>query len=205
VQHLAHLALNLAERGLFPDVVLRWGIRQLVTQRLREIRSGDARTAALQEKRFIDEMRRAPIAVVPEKANDQHYEVPVEFFSRVLGPHLKYSSAFWPADAKTLDQAEAAGLRESCLHAGLMNGQTILELGCGWGSLTLWMAEQYPDSRITAVSNSRSQRAYIEAQARARGLQNRIRVLTCDMNTFEVDPGLFDRVVSVEMFEHMRN
>jgi cyclopropane-fatty-acyl-phospholipid synthase len=205
VQHLTRLTLNLAELGLFPDVVLRWGIRQLVTQRLREIRSGDARTAALQEKRFIDEMRRAPIAVVPEKANDQHYEVPVEFFSRVLGPHLKYSSAFWPAHAKTLDQAEAAGLRESCLHADLMNGQTILELGCGWGSLTLWMAEHYPDSRITAVSNSRSQRAYIEAQARARGLQNRIRVLTCDMNTFEVDPGLFDRVVSVEMFEHMRN
>ena len=205
MQHLTRLALNLAERGLFPDAVLRWGIRQLVTQRLREIRSGDARTAALQEKRFIDEMRRAPIAVVPEKANDQHYEVPVEFFRQVLGPHLKYSSAFWPADAKTLDQAEAAGLRESCLHAGLMNGQTILELGCGWGSLTLWMAEHYPDSRITAVSNSRSQRAYIEAQARARGLQNRIRVLTCDMNTFEVDPGLFDRIVSVEMFEHMRN
>ena len=205
MQYLTRLTLNLAEQGLFPDVVLRWGIRQLLTQRLQEIRSSDARTAALQETQFIDQMRRAPIAVVPEKANDQHYEVPVEFFRQVLGPHLKYSSAFWPANATTLGQAEAAGLRESCLHAGLVNGQTILELGCGWGSLTLWMAEHYPDSRITAVSNSRSQRAYIEAQARERGLQNQVRVMTCDMNTFEIDPGQFDRVVSVEMFEHMRN
>lgn len=133
MQHPAHLALNLAERGLFPDAVLRWGIRRLLTQRLQEIRSGDARAAARQEMQFIDEMRRAPIAVVPEKPNDQHYEVPVEFFRQVLGPHLKYSSAFWPATATTLAQAEAAGLRESCLHTDLMNGQTILELGCGWG------------------------------------------------------------------------
>jgi cyclopropane-fatty-acyl-phospholipid synthase len=205
VQHPAHLALNLAEQGLFPDVVLRWGIRRLLSRRLQEIRPGDARAAAQQEMQFADEMHRAPIAVVPEKANDQHYEVPVEFFRQILGPHLKYSSAFWPATATTLAQAEAAGLHESCLHADLMNGQTILELGCGWGSLTLWMAEHYPDSRITAVSNSRSQRAYIEAQARARGLQNQVRVVTCDMNTFEIDPGQFDRVVSVEMFEHMRN
>jgi len=122
VQHLTRLTLNLAELGLFPDVVLRWGIRQLVAQRLREIRSGDARTAALQQKRFIDEMRRAPIAVVPEKANDQHYEVPVEFFSRVLGPHLKYSSAFWPADAKTLDQAEGPDERADDLGARMRLG-----------------------------------------------------------------------------------
>jgi cyclopropane-fatty-acyl-phospholipid synthase len=205
MQHATRLTLTLAEQGLLPDVVLRWGIRQLLAQRLQDIQVGDGRTAALQEMQFIDEMRRAPIAVVPEKANDQHYEVPVEFFRQVLGHHLKYSSAFWPTNATTLDHAEAAGLRESCLHAGLMNGQTILELGCGWGSLTLWMAEHYPDSRITAVSNSRSQRAYIEAQARERGLQNRVRVLTCDMNACEFDPGQFDRVVSVEMFEHMRN
>ena len=205
MEYLTRLALNQAEQGLVPDVAIRWGIRQLLKQRLQEIRSGDAAAAARREMRFIEEMRRAPIAVVPEKANDQHYEVPVEFFRQVLGSHLKYSSAFWPADTMTLDKAEAAGLRESCLHAGLMNGQTILELGCGWGSLTLWMAEHYPDSRITAVSNSRSQRVYIEAQARERGLQNRIRVVTCDMNTFEIDPGQFDRVVSVEMFEHMRN
>lgn len=127
MQHLTRLAMNLAEEGLLPDAALRWGIRQLLAQRLQEIRSGDARTAALQEMQFVDEMRRAPIAVAPEKANDQHYEVPVEFFRQVLGAHLKYSSAFWPANATTLEQAEAAGLRESCLHAGLTNGQTILE------------------------------------------------------------------------------
>lgn len=202
---LTPLALNLAERGLLPDAAIRWGIRQLLQQRLRDIRSEDTDASARQETRFIEAMRGAPIAVLPEKANDQHYEVPAEFFRQVLGPHLKYSSGFWPSGATVLAQAEAAGLHETCLHAALENGQRILELGCGWGSLTLWIAEHYPDCRITAVSNSRSQRAYIETQARARGLQNQIRVMTSDMNTFEVDPGQFDRVVSVEMFEHMRN
>lgn len=205
MQQLIHLVLTLVEHGLCPDVAVRRGIQHLLEHRLREIGSDDARTAALKEMHFIEQMRQAPIAVVPEKANDQHYEVPVEFFLQVLGPHLKYSSAFWPAEATTLAQAEAAGLRESCLHADLMDGQTILELGCGWGSLTLWMAEHYPRSRITAVSNSLSQRAYIEARIRERGLQNQVRVVTCDMNTFDVDSQRFDRVVSVEMFEHMRN
>ncbi len=205
MQHFTYFALTLAEHGLCPDVAVRGGIRHLLQHRLREIGSGDARTATLQERQFIEQMRRAPIAVRTEKANDQHYEVPVEFFGKVLGPHLKYSSAFWPAEVTTLAQAEAAGLRESCLHAGLMDGQTILELGCGWGSLTLWMAEHYPHSRITAISNSLSQRAYIEAQVRERGLQNRVRVVTCDMNAFKADSERFDRVVSVEMFEHMRN
>ncbi len=197
--------LTLAERGLYPDAIVRWGIRQLLKQRLAEIRSGDVETAAQRELRFIDEMSRAPIAVLAEKANEQHYEVTADFFGHVLGPHLKYSSAFWSAGAATLAQAEAAGLHETCLHAALNDGQNILELGCGWGSLTLWMAEHYPGSRITAVSNSHSQRAYIEAQVRERGLERRIRVVTCDMNRFEIDPGQFDRVLSVEMFEHMRN
>jgi cyclopropane-fatty-acyl-phospholipid synthase len=129
MQYLTSLALNLAERGVFPDVVIRGGIRHLLKERLWEIRSGDARTAASHETMFIEQMRRGPIAVVPEKANDQHYDVPVEFFRQVLGPHLKYTSAFWPAGTTTLAQAEAAGLRESCLHARLVNGQKILELG----------------------------------------------------------------------------
>lgn len=197
--------LTLAERGLFPDSVMRWGIRQLLKQRLRQIRTGDVETAAQRELRFIEEISRAPIAVVPEKANEQHYEVTADFFGHVLGPHLKYSSAFWPSGTTTLAQAEAAGLRETCLHARLADGQTVLELGCGWGSLTLWMAEHYPNSRITAVSNSHSQRAYIESRARERGIQDRVQVVTCDMNLFESDGGQFDRVVSVEMFEHMRN
>lgn len=205
MRQLASLGLYLTEQGLLPDFAIRGGIRQLLKERLREIRTADPLTAVQIEAGFIEQMRGAPIAVVPEKANAQHYEVPVEFFRQVLGPHLKYSSAFWSDGATTLAEAEAAGLRESCLHAGLINGQTILELGCGWGSLTLWMAAHYPDSRITAVSNSHSQRAYIEAQAKARGLQNRVRVVTCDMNAFDIDPEQFDRVVSVEMFEHMRN
>lgn len=205
MQRITNLALNLAEQGVVPDAAIRQGIRHLLKRRLREMGPGDARSAAQKETRFIEELRRAPVALVPETANAQHYEVPVEFFHHVLGPHLKYSSGFWPAGTATLAQAEAAGLGESCLHADLRDGQTILELGCGWGSLTLWMATRFPSSRITAVSNSPSQRAYIEAQARALGVESRLQVVTRDMNSFETPPGQFDRVVSVEMFEHMRN
>jgi cyclopropane-fatty-acyl-phospholipid synthase len=205
MQHLTSLLLNLAERGLGPDRAIRRGIRHLLKQRLSEIQPGDAQSAAQHEAHFIEQMRRGPVALVPEKANDQHYEVPVEFFRQILGPHLKYSGTLWPAGAATLAEAEAAGLRESCLHADVRNGQTILDLGCGWGSLALWIATHYPNTHVTAVSNSHSQRAYIEAQARSLSLQNRLRVVTCDMNSFEIDHGRFDRVVSVEMFEHMRN
>ncbi len=205
MERLTALAVKLAEQGFLPDSAIRLGIRHLLKQRLREIGPGDAQSAAQKEAHFIGQMREAPVALVPEAANGQHYEVPVEFFRHVLGPHLKYSSAFWPAGTATLAQAEAAGLRESCSHAYLRDGQTILELGCGWGSLTLWMATRFPNSRITAVSNSTSQRAYIEAQARALGVGNRLQVVTCDMNAFETHRGRFDRVVSVEMFEHMRN
>ncbi len=149
-------------------------------------------------------MRRAPIALVPEKANEQHYEVPAGFFKQVLGPNLKYSSAYWPDSVTTLAEAETAGLRETCVRADIQNGQTILELGCGWGSLTLWMARYYPGSQITAVSNAHTQKTYIEATAKERGLQN-VRVVTCDMSLFDTTTAHFDRVVSVEMFEHMRN
>jgi cyclopropane-fatty-acyl-phospholipid synthase len=153
-------------------------------------------------------MNQSPIALVPELANTQHYEVPAEFFQLCLGKHRKYSSCFWLPDTRTLDEAEANALKLSCEHADLANGQQVLELGCGWGSLTLWMAEHYPQSSITAVSNSNSQREYIQATAKARGLHN-IQVITCDMNTFNpADHGIkhqFNRVVSVEMFEHMRN
>ena len=148
-------------------------------------------------------MDQSPIAPIPEKANEQHYEVPAEFFAEVLGLHRKYSCCYWPSGAQTLDQAEAAALRATCERAQLADGLRILELGCGWGSLTLWMARHYPRSQVTAVSNSHSQRLYIESQARALGLEN-VEVITADMNDFEIDAG-FDRVVSLEMFEHMRN
>ena len=145
-----------------------------------------------------------PIAPLPEKANEQHYELPPEFFTAVLGPHRKYSSCFWRTETASLAEAEAAALDITCERADLSDGQDILELGCDWGSLSLWMAERFRNSRITAVSNSAPQRRFIEAEAAARGLTN-LRVITADMNEFASAANRFDRIVSVEMFEHMRN
>jgi cyclopropane-fatty-acyl-phospholipid synthase len=198
------LAFDLTEQGLIPDVVIRRGIRHLVKQRLREIHSHDVEAMARIQYEFIQAMQQAPIALVPEKANEQHYEVPETFYQHALGPHLKYSSAYWPEQVTTLAGAESAALQQTCAHARLEDGQEILELGCGWGSLTLWMAAHYPNSHITAVSNSSSQRKHIETVASENGLHN-IQVITCDMNGFEIRDKQFDRVVSVEMFEHMRN
>ena len=196
-------AIGWVEQGLVPDRVVRAGIRRLLQQRLAEIEATDSANAADRMSAFIEMMDQSPIAPIPEKANEQHYEVPAEFFAEVLGLHRKYSCCYWPSGAQTLDQAEAAALRATCERAQLADGLRILELGCGWGSLTLWMARHYPRSQVTAVSNSHSQRLYIESQARALGLEN-VEVITADMNDFEIDAG-FDRVVSLEMFEHMRN
>lgn len=197
------VAVDWVEQGLVPDGVVRLGIRRLLKARLAELRSDDASAAADLANAFVEEMRTSPVALVPEKANEQHYEVPAAFFGEVLGPHRKYSCCFWPEGTQTLAQAEAAALAITCERAGLADGQRILELGCGWGSLSLWMAQRYPGSRITAISNSRSQRQYIETQAIERGLDN-LDVITCDMNDFDTSQR-FDRVVSVEMFEHLRN
>jgi cyclopropane-fatty-acyl-phospholipid synthase len=203
MRNAARLAFELTEKGLVPDWAIREGIRRLLRERLREIRADDAEAAAAITEDFVRAMDAAPVALLPEKANAQHYEVPAEFFAHVLGPHLKYSCGFWGDWADTLGAAEAAALTFTCEHADLANGQTVLELGCGWGALSLWMAEHYPASRITAVSNSRSQRQYIEREAARRGLAN-LHVITADVNDFDT-PLRFDRVVSVEMFEHMRN
>jgi cyclopropane-fatty-acyl-phospholipid synthase len=205
---LTGLAIQMAEKNLIPDCMIRSGIRHLSKIRLDEISAGNCESAVRIQTDFIAAMNQAPIALVPELANAQHYEVPAKFFQLCLGKHRKYSSCFWLPDTKTLDEAEANALQLSCEHAELVNGQRILELGCGWGSLTLWMAAHYPQSSITAVSNSNSQREYIMATAKERGLSN-IQVITCDMNKFHpaehnIKHG-FDRVVSVEMFEHMRN
>jgi cyclopropane-fatty-acyl-phospholipid synthase len=202
------VAVNWVEQGLVPDRVVRLGIRRLLKARLSELHSGDPAAVATLTQAFVDELRGAPLALLPEKANEQHYEVPAEFFGAVLGTHRKYSSCYWgePGTAEpvhTLAQAEAAALAITCERADLQDGQHILELGCGWGSLSLWMAERYPASRITALSNSHSQREYIEVQAAQRGLTN-LRVITQDINAFDTDQR-FDRVVSVEMFEHLRN
>jgi len=201
---LSSFALSLTDRGVIPDAIIRQGIRHLIRQRLQEISFENEEILNSRKAAFMVNMADSGIALDTVKVNSQHYEVPTEFFQRVLGPHLKYSSGFWPIDVNSLAEAEEFGLRETSQHADLQEGQAILELGCGWGSLTLWMATHYPNSHITAVSNSHSQKAYIESQAHERGLLN-LRVLTCDMNEFEVEPGQFDRVVSVEMFEHMRN
>jgi cyclopropane-fatty-acyl-phospholipid synthase len=196
-------AMDWVEQGLVPDTVVRQGIRRLLKVRLASLASDDAASAALLSERFIAELRTAPVAPLPALANAQHYELPAAFFGAVLGPHRKYSACFWPEGVTNLDEAEAAALKVTCERAELADGQQILELGCGWGSLTLWMAAHYPGAQITAVSNSHSQRAYIESQLAARALGN-VRVITCDINAFEA-PRQYDRIVSVEMFEHLRN
>ena len=199
----AQTALQWSEQGYVPDKVIRHGIRRLLAERLIEIQHDNCSSMADEQYHFIKNMKDAPVAVVPEKANEQHYEVPATFFDMVLGEHRKYSCCYWTDDTDSLDTAEANALEETCQHAKLEDGQDILELGCGWGSLSLWMAEHYPNSRITAVSNSHSQRDHIVSKATERGIDN-LNIITCDMNDFDIDQQ-FDRIVSVEMFEHMRN
>lgn len=195
--------ITLTELGWLPDALIRFGIRRLVRQRLATLPLGFPQSTAVYLQNFLEHMAAAPVALATEKANEQHYEVPAAFFDRVLGRHRKYSACLWPDGVDTLDEAEAAALEETCRHAGLANGQDVLELGCGWGSLSLWMAERYPDSRIVGVSNSHSQRESILERARIAGLDN-LEIITRDMNEFATDQ-CYDRVVSVEMFEHMRN
>jgi cyclopropane-fatty-acyl-phospholipid synthase len=196
--------LGLAERGWLSDGLIRCGIRWMSERRLRQERSGGPEQAAARLQSRIDELTRAPVAVSTQAANDQHYELPPDFFRLVLGLRLKYSCAYFPRGNETLDEAEEAMLALCTERADLQDGQDILELGCGWGSLTLWMAEKFPRARITAVSNSASQRAFILAACSGLGLTN-VRVLTQDVNRLELPQEQYDRCVSVEMFEHMRN
>ncbi len=193
------LAIAAMERGLIPESVIRIGIRQLLKQRLRS--QADPQQPTLEQ--FQAELEAGPIALHTDKANEQHYEVPPEFFRHIMGRHMKYSACYWPEGVTSLDEAEARMLALTCERAMLQDGQTILELGCGWGSLTLWMAEHYPQAQITAVSNSTPQRQFIEQTCAQRQLDN-VQVITADMNDFTTEQR-FDRVVSVEMFEHMRN
>jgi cyclopropane-fatty-acyl-phospholipid synthase len=190
---IGSLSIEMAERGLLPLPALRMGVRGLVRQRLSEAEAGPDVAS------FVRTLEQSELALTPEKANEQHYEVPPEFFELALGPRLKYSGALWPEGVQTLGEAEEAMLRVTCERAGLEDGQDILELGCGWGSLTLYMAETFPNSRITAVSNSAPQRRFIEGRA-----PESVRVIAADMNDLALSEQ-FDRVVSVEMFEHMRN
>ncbi|HAT37440.1 MAG TPA: SAM-dependent methyltransferase [Gemmatimonadetes bacterium] len=190
---MTSLGINLAERGLIPLPALRIGIRRLLAKRLLEAEQGPNVSA------LSSHLKESAIAVLPEKANEQHYEVPADFFELTLGPNLKYSSAYWPEGTASLSEAEEAMLRLTVQRADLADGHEILELGCGWGSLTLHMAQRFPNANITAVSNSAPQRRFIEARA-----PQNVRVITADMNELQLEQR-FDRVVSVEMFEHMRN
>ncbi|WP_372017440.1 SAM-dependent methyltransferase [Pseudoxanthomonas sp. 10H] len=195
---------GLAERGWLPDAAIRHGIRRLCAQRLRQCLAGGAAQQQARHRDLLETLRRMPVAVHVDAANAQHYEVPAAFFAHCLGPRLKYSACLFEREDATLAEAEEAMLALYAARAGLADGMDILELGCGWGSLTLWMAERFPAARITAVSNSQSQRAWIEARCRERGLAN-VRVLTCDVNRLELAGSAYDRCVSVEMFEHVSN
>jgi cyclopropane-fatty-acyl-phospholipid synthase len=196
--------LGWAERGLLPDPLLRLGTRQLCAQRLKEERAGGLSAQAERFESRLAGLRASAVAIHTDAANAQHYELPPAFFVQCLGPRLKYSCAYYPRGDETLGEAEEAMLGLYCERAELADGQDILELGCGWGSLTLWMAERYPGARICAVSNSGAQRAYIQQQCQLRRIGN-VRVVTADANHLALPAGAFDRCVSIEMFEHMRN
>lgn len=199
----AQRAIEWTESGLIPDAVIRRGIRSMLQKRLDGIEADDIERAAELERAFVTMMDQSPVALVPELANEQHYEVPAEFFSLALGSHRKYSCCHWDEGTHYLDDAEERALQLTCERAEISDGQRILDLGCGWGSLSLYIAANYPNCRVSAVSNSQSQRDFIVEAASMRGLKN-LDVTVADMNDFATTD-TFDRVVSVEMFEHMRN
>lgn len=213
------ISLALLERDLLPDAAVRFGIRRLLRQRLADETAGGPGAVVRRKQALVDELRQSPIALHVGDANEQHYEVPTEFFRHVLGRHMKYSGGYWPDglgaldggaefDGAALDASEEAMLELSAERAQLEDGQDVLELGCGWGSFTLFIASKFPQSRVVGVSNSRTQREYILSEAVRRGLGN-VAVVTADMNDFDAQDHFperrFDRVVSVEMLEHMRN
>lgn len=193
-------AITIAENGLAPDVLVRFGIRRLLEKRLtmERLRKPDWQDV------FREDLMNGPLAESTDKANEQHYELPTEFFKLMLGEHMKYSCCYWSDDVKSLSAAEQASLELVAERAQLEDKQHVLELGCGWGAFSLWAAQKFPSSRFTAVSNSASQKQYILKEADRRGLRNLV-VITADMNEFVTDNNRYDRVVSLEMFEHMRN
>jgi cyclopropane-fatty-acyl-phospholipid synthase len=194
---------SILARGYVPDFIIRRGIRRLNRQRLKEIGRDNIELGQARAAQLVEVLRNSDIAVLTDKANEQHYEIPAAFYTHVLGPHRKYSSCYFPTGRETLGEAEELMLAETVSMAGIAAGQQVLELGCGWGSLSLYMAQKFPRAQFTGVSNSRSQKAYIDGEIRQRGIKN-LKIITQDVNTFKPSRK-FDRVVSVEMFEHMRN
>lgn len=199
---------KLVEKSLLPDFLLRIGIRRLLSKRLRELPLGHVSSQVQYINDFVKMMNQSPVAVETQKANEQHYEVPTSFFQLVLGKHMKYSSCFWGENLEChfLNEAEKMMLDLTIKRAQIQDGDRILELGCGWGSLSLYMAEKFPMSKIMAISNSKSQKKHIDEQAQKRGLRNlsvqTINMIDCDFSQVE---NKFNKVISIEMFEHMRN
>lgn len=194
---------SLLEKNKIPDFLLRVGIRKLLKRRLQDENKGNTEMQQAHLMQLIEELKASPIAINTQEANEQHYEVPTQFYKYCLGKHLKYSSGYWNAGVTDIDTSEKDMLELTCQRADLQSGQDVLELGCGWGSLSLFMATKFPKSNFTVVSNSRTQKIYIDEQAQLRGINN-LTVITININDFNLDK-TFDRVVSVEMFEHMRN
>jgi cyclopropane-fatty-acyl-phospholipid synthase len=194
---------SLLEKNKIPDFLIRIGIKKLLAQRLKDENKGSSEVNQKHLMELIEELKNSPIAINTIEANEQHYEVPTEFYQYCLGKHLKYSSGYWKEGVTDIDTSETDMLEITCQRADLTDGQTVLELGCGWGSLSLFMAVKFPKSSFTVVSNSRTQKIYIDNQARARGIKN-LTVITTNINDFKPEQA-YDRVVSVEMFEHMRN
>lgn len=191
------------EQNKIPDALIRIGIRKLLKQRLLDEKKANVELQQAHLMILINELKSSPIAINTGDANEQHYEVPTEFYKYCLGKHLKYSSGYWKDGVTDINVSEYDMLELTCQRAELTDGQDVLELGCGWGSLSLFMAAKYPASNFTVVSNSRTQKIYIDEEAVKRGIKN-LTVMTIDINNFTIDKS-FDRVVSVEMFEHMRN
>lgn len=193
----------LLKKRIVPDFIIRQQIRSLLKARLKEQQLAADQSLEQTIRSLVEELSKSPIAVSTQDANEQHYELPTEFFEYALGPHMKYSCGFWENGETTLKDSEYSMLRLTCTRADLRPGQEVLELGCGWGSLSLFMSKQFPSSNFTVVSNSKTQKKYIDEQAVIRGIHN-LTVITSDINAFSIEKK-FDRVVSVEMFEHMRN
>lgn len=197
------VANRFLERGWLPDPLIRFGIRRLLREKLMEEKKRDRQHGPGRKAELVNFLKSSPIAINTQDANEQHYEMPPEFFQLIMGPHMKYSSGFWKPGIKDLAQSEVDMLDLTVQRAQLCDGQKVLELGCGWGSLTLFMAMKFPRSQIVGVSNSSTQKTFILREAQKRKLVN-VRIITADMNDFMIEE-TFDRVVSVEMFEHMRN
>lgn len=207
VTRLQPLLLPIVEHHLIPDSIIRFFIQREIARGLNRVKSLSVEQASKEKMDFIAEIKQMPIAVQTIKANEQHYEVPDEFYRLVLGPHLKYSSGYWPKANMSLEESEVAMLELYCERAGLEDGMNLIDLGCGWGSVTLYMAKKYPNSKITSISNSHSQKSYIMSTAEKRGLSN-VQVFTGDINSFDLPAeyqGKADRIISIEMFEHMKN